>query len=149
MAQSRPMDAACALRLSPAILYIVIGLNFLRCIYIAFSMYLYRYERRTSGVSQSVPYLVTIGDAIASFLDEDDVYTKNLDLATKETFRKGWPSVRPGSLSSIQRPARWFSAASQRRWCITMSLLVTLSHVRSYSNVLLAAFFALSSLGLC
>jgi hypothetical protein len=59
-------------------------------------MYLYRYERHKSGISQSVPYLVTIGDAIASFLDKDDVYTKNMDLATKDAFRKGWPSWTRG-----------------------------------------------------
>jgi hypothetical protein len=118
------MNTACALRSSPVILTMVAGINFIKCICIAYITYLYKGDvRRTDKrPARGSTHLVTIGDAIASFLDSQDDYTENMDTATKNDFERGWPTARPNHLSSRQRSVRWFRAASMRRWLITMSL---------------------------
>jgi hypothetical protein len=39
-------------------------------------------------------HLVTLGDAVAGFLDERDEHKQGLDISTMKTFQKGWP-IRP------------------------------------------------------
>lgn len=60
--------------------------------------------------------LVTVGDAIASFLNEPDPATKNICLAGKDFFgEKGW-QLRP--LTWKFKHHRWFRAASMTRWLV-------------------------------
>lgn len=78
--------------------------------------------------------LVTIGDAMASFLDTPDELTKGRCLMAKVDVDKGplrWrlrgagdiPNTKPLPVTyyaPLQR--RWFGAASVKRWCVTMGL---------------------------
>ncbi|KAG9196600.1 hypothetical protein G6011_01721 [Alternaria panax] len=102
LGNDQPMDHACALRFSPAILVIVTALNLFKCFCIACTVYLYWQDSYTPSASQtsenersSLSHLVTLGDAIASFLDKEDEHTKDMDMFTKKDFVKGWPSLRP------------------------------------------------------
>jgi hypothetical protein len=131
MDEGRSMESACALRVSPTILLIVTILNMFKCICIAWTAYLYRRDCRTPYnpgdsvehmSSKTLLHLVTIGDAIASFLENEDGFTKDLDLATKATFLGKWPSERSGDSFPTPKPARWSQAASMSRWCSTMAL---------------------------
>ena len=58
--------------------------------------------------------LMTVGDAIASFLNEPDPATKNICLADKYFFRKNPWQER--TLSWKSKRHRWFRAASITRW---------------------------------
>lgn len=84
---------------------------------------------------QNSPTLVTVGDAIASFLDSPDPYTQGRCLTSKAAVGHGplrWklegskrPNTRPPALAydaPIRR--RWFTAASARRWIISMALCI-------------------------
>ena len=66
--------------------------------------------------------MVTVGDAIASFLNEPDPATKNLCLADINFFRN--ESSQTGSLVWKPERHRWFRAASIRRWLICNILWV-------------------------
>jgi hypothetical protein len=134
--EGRSMESACALRVSPTILSIVTILNFFKCVCIAWTAYLYRRDCRTSDTAarkspserikknskRAMLHLVTIGDAIASFLEDEDEYTKDLGLATKATFLKKWPDDTSQVSLPKPRPMHWFRAASTSRWCSTMVL---------------------------
>jgi len=71
------------------------------------------------------PTLVTIGDAVASFLDEPDPTTKGLCLVEKHDIETGkWKTqgkVGPLKFLPIKwEPKRrwWFAAASLKRWIV-------------------------------
>ncbi|KAF2832068.1 hypothetical protein CC86DRAFT_462450 [Ophiobolus disseminans] len=104
---------------------IVTGLNLLKCVCITYTHYLHRRSARESA-TKGPPYLVTIGDAIASFLQDEDKHTMGFNWATKRNFDKGWPSKRPNRLISTPKSEFWFRAASKIRWGITMSLCIAL-----------------------
>ena len=118
------LDSFCALRYSPEILLIVCLLNLGKCAVICYTAYLHHQYDKNSGEKAS---LVTVGDAAASFLVEEDATTENLSFASRDEFtRNKWPTKRspwshPGpSLSAI----RWFRAASYTRWLVTLGLCV-------------------------
>ncbi|KAF2163976.1 hypothetical protein M409DRAFT_68213 [Zasmidium cellare ATCC 36951] len=75
--------------------------------------------------------LVTIGDAIASYLDQPDELTKGRCLMSR-TDIKDWklqgtkdkPNTNPLPKTYFQaRAPRWFAAASWKRWITTFSLI--------------------------
>lgn len=68
--------------------------------------------------------LTTLGDAIASFLDEPDPTTKNQCLAEQNHFhhKREW---RPVALEWKGKGHSWFSAASPSRWLLCNSLCAT------------------------
>ena len=64
--------------------------------------------------------LITLGDAISSFLNDPDPTTKNMCLADKNVFRKtGWQTTKTIWIPSRHR---WFRAASLNRWIICNGL---------------------------
>lgn len=65
-------------------------------------------------------YLVTIGDAIASFLEEEDTSTIDFPVVSKEDFTGGWPD--DSTMAKEPLPMRWHCAASKRRWLVTISM---------------------------
>ena len=106
---SEPVDAHCRVQFSIAIMSIVIGCN---CLKVLCMVLILRYQR-------SQP-LVTLGDAIASFLGKADPTTENLCLAEKDWFsRKSW-----GRALIKWKGQRywWFSSASTKRW-LTCNIL--------------------------
>lgn len=69
------------------------------------------------------PTLSILGDAIASFLNQPDQYTKHLGITSKrEIVRsdKSWSGSKGLPLPWGSRPSRWHSAATNRRWIFTM-----------------------------
>lgn len=88
------MNEKCALRFSPAIMVTVCILN----------------------------YLVTIGDAIASFLENEDKTTADLWLPARKDFEKSWPDADANEFHQMSRPVRWSHGATPRRWKVTISL---------------------------
>ncbi|KAI7165325.1 hypothetical protein KC349_g318 [Hortaea werneckii] len=118
----------CKLQFSIQILATVIVMNV--CKFICMFLKLWRQRAAT---------LVTIGDAMSSFLDQPDSLTKNrclmgrLDLNRGplhwKTFSKdGTTTRRPNTdpeRVTFRAPLRrrWFVAASIRRWCLTICLI--------------------------
>ena len=88
--------------------------------------------------------LTTLGDAIASFLDEPDTTTNGHCLANSKTFltMRGWSET-----STRYRPRkgcmRWYTAASPPRWILTNTICVL-----PLSAVLGLLFLGLHSTGL-
>ena len=139
-----PMEDKCALRVSTAILVIVTFLNLFKCVCIAYTVHLHTEFGRTSHYSRhaersavrraynslfgkeklqehAAPYLVTIGDAIASFLQKEDLSTKDMDMASKRDFARGWPEARTKPRFERPKPTHWYRAASKRRSWTTLS----------------------------
>ncbi|KAL6719469.1 hypothetical protein ACLMJK_003709 [Lecanora helva] len=108
---SQPMEERCRLQFSVIIMSIVIFCNLVKatCMFLTFQYH------------QSQP-LLTIGDAINSFLQQRDSTTENMCMATRNTFIEDqWRYV-----PSTWQPTRHqrFKAASARRWYISNLLCI-------------------------
>ena len=100
---STPIEERCRLQFSLPIMAIVIGCNLVKMICMLLSLW----------VHKSQP-LVTLGDAIKSFLQHRDSTTENMCLPTRLKFMNNdWSS---GARTWHTERHRWFTAASARRW---------------------------------
>ena len=120
---SQPVGDHCTVQLSLIIVGVVIACNTIKltCMLL---MLLHQ---------KSIP-LVTIGDAIESFMLDEDHTTHNMCWANRTTFTSGlWePSAKP----YLRQRHLWFASASFRRWVIchvssitTMSIAAVLLHL--------------------
>ena len=74
--------------------------------------------------------LITIGDAVESFLQHPDETTKGMSLANREQIENEWSKAdheelqpqKPQTTTLLSRQ-RWSEAASRKRWLYTMGLL--------------------------
>lgn len=120
------LDTYCTLRYSAGILVIVCTLNLGKCAAIYYTAYIHCRSETNLRKRDS---LVTVGDAVASFLAEKDLTTKHLSFANRDEFTgRMWPTKR----SPQQHPGpplyaiRWFRAVSYTRWLVTLALFIAL-----------------------
>lgn len=77
--------------------------------------------------------LCTLGDAVASFLEKPDPYTKKCGVATKKSIKTSEKGIRTWSEGQCRAwlPAttRWYQAASRTRWWLTMVTYVSIGNV--------------------
>ena len=106
---SQEVDEKCALQFSLPIMLIVIICNLIKTTCMVLMV-----------LKEGSHPLVTVGDAIASFLVEPDPATKNLCLADKYFFRDEKWQAR--ILIWIPERHRWFWAASATRWLVCNAL---------------------------
>ena len=118
---SRKTEERCKLQFSLIIMVFVIACNLVKMICMIVTIW-----------KERVATLVTLGDAISSFLDDPDPTTAGCCLADKDSFttRENWPIL---TLSTditkkyVPKTYTWFHAASLRRWAICIVLcLITL-----------------------
>ena len=102
---SKPVEERCRLQFSVVIMCIVIGCNLVKTICMLLTLLYHR----------SQP-LVTLGDAVSSFLENRDPTTENMCLANKTSFINGNWGFYPGTWQLHRH--FWFSAASPKRWLI-------------------------------
>jgi hypothetical protein len=103
---SEEMDEECELQFSLPIMIIVFTCNLVKTSCMMLVVF---------GYGQMQP-LMTVGDAIASFLNEPDPATKSMCLADKSFFLKeGWQARR---IRWWPKRHRWFRAASLSRWMV-------------------------------
>lgn len=152
-----PMDDRCTLRISTVILGFVSALNLLKVVCIFYTAHLHHEDwektlpqHHRKGLLRAFkarfnskeslyhghhghtgPYLVTIGDAIVSFLEKEDIKTKGFIFATKATFNKPRPWEEASSGLSLGE-CRWFRAASITHWAITITPYVRRPHNNQY-----------------
>ena len=124
---SRKQETHCKLNFSVQVMTAVIVCNALKVGVMLFTLW-----------TQKDDTLVTIGDAIASFLDYPDEYTKGRCMMTKKDAFKGPLQWKPRKSTEAPMPRplpvtyhehkvlRWFSAVSVRRWIVTVGLGVAL-----------------------
>lgn len=108
---SERVEQHCKLRFSTAAAAIVIAINAVKVVFIGVCAF---------GMREKP--LLTMGDAVASFLENPDSETKDMCLASKSDivrWRKTWGS-RLMTFRAVRR--RWYSAASSRRWAWNMML---------------------------
>ena len=101
---SRLEEEHCKLQFSLAIMIVVIMCNLIKTTCMSIIAW-----------KQDPEPLVTLGDAIASFLDRPDVTTEGNCIVGKTRFSRSW-----GLLLSRWHPQRlrWFRAASSKRWLV-------------------------------
>ncbi|EMC93071.1 hypothetical protein BAUCODRAFT_96576 [Baudoinia panamericana UAMH 10762] len=134
-AGSEPWTNQCTVRYSLGILIITCGLNIIKALCIAYTWILF--HRGNKGSDQMAPSeweesksLVTIGDALATFLKHPDETTAGMPLAAKEDFnKKDWETVKDDALVTIRynrllECRRWFVAASVKRWLLTVAAVI-------------------------
>lgn len=145
-----PMNDRCTLRISTVILSFVSALNLLKILCILYTAHLHHRdfkmtlpENRRTGLLRALdtrlkrkesvddchtgPHLVTVGDAIVSFLENEDETTKGSLFATKARFTANTPW--DGAFSTVDvGERRWFRSATIMRWSITVSLFVCQFH---------------------
>ena len=104
---SQKVDERCSLQFSIAIMVIVIMCNITKMIIMAYIAHKQPWEP-----------LITVGDAIASFIVEPDLTTVNACLASREAFREPLQWVpRTRSWRAVRH--RWMKGASETRWFIS------------------------------
>ena len=101
----------CRLQFSLTILILVIICNFVKAACMTLMVYQHDSEP-----------LVTLGDAIASFLNEPDSATQGNCIATKNDFRKSHWTAAANTWQP--RQLRWFKNASLKRWLVCNILWV-------------------------
>lgn len=115
---SRRVKEECRLQFSLALLIVVIMSNFVKAV--CMIVIVYRHD--------DTP-LITLGDAIASFLDDPDSTTQGNCVALQDSFqRRKWPQ-RPRPWAT--KRAYWFSSSSWRFWTSYNILWVTLAKHKS------------------
>ena len=102
---SKPVEERCRLQFSVVIMIVVIICNLIKTICMLLTLFYHRLQP-----------LVTLGDAISSFLENRDPTTANMCLVGKTSFLQGSWGFHSGTWESYRH--FWFSAASQRRWLI-------------------------------
>ena len=102
---SRREEEKCYLQFSRTLLIVVIICNFVKVVCMTLMVYQHDSEP-----------LVTLGDAIASFLDEPDSATQGNCIATKNDFRKNHWTAAAKTWQPTQ--LRWFKNASLKRWLL-------------------------------
>ena len=111
----------CTIQLIPELLYTVVACNICKAIVFVYLLF-FNFEP-----------LITIGDAIASFLDEPDPTTKGLGAISARDVQGEWS--RQKSLQWLERgqdhvwhprERRFFAGAAKSRWAITMTRYVQL-----------------------
>ncbi|KAK7606527.1 hypothetical protein JOL62DRAFT_330454 [Phyllosticta paracitricarpa] len=65
--------------------------------------------------------LVTVGDAIASFLDHKDEHTQDMEMASMADFIKQWPDKNHEF--QFPKETRWLQSASRKTWYLSYSLI--------------------------
>ncbi|KAL9611692.1 MAG: hypothetical protein Q9167_003687 [Letrouitia subvulpina] len=128
---SQPVEEKCKLQFSLSIMIVVIICNFIKFVCMSVMQHQHR-----------LPPLVTLGDALTSFLDDPDPTTQDSCLASKDHFRKHkW-----GKDDIKWHPKRsyWFTAASPTRWLVC-NLLCLLAII--ISGVMLGKGLKNSQLG--
>lgn len=118
---SEPVEEHCRLQFSVGIMIIIILCN-------AIKMVVMGYIAWTQPLN-----LVTIGDAIASFLDRPDTTTTGSCLAGKEDFQKSWQRM---PMRWELKTHHWFRAASKKRWLSCNILWVNSSLCLSSHEIL-------------
>ena len=110
---SKPAMEHCRLQMSLLMMCIIIFCNFMKslCMYLVL-----RHHKHEP--------LVTLGDAIESFLQQRDSATEHLCLADKYAFASNdWDdSLSDLTRKYVRSSSRWFSSASQKRW-LTCNIL--------------------------
>lgn len=101
----------CSVGFSTYIMTIVIAMNALKC---AFVLFVHYKAGRSSVIG-------TLGDAVASFLQEPDHSTEHMCLATKRTFmsKAAW---QPQAIEWRPSKTRWIGATTKRRFGVTMGM---------------------------
>lgn len=109
---SQPTTEHCKLLFSNSLCWIVTTLNLVKGILMLFVAF---------GGDEEKP-LLTVGDAVASFIEEEDVSTDNMCLVPRNRIKKqNWEKI---ALPHEAKPRRKFAAASRIRWITCISLFV-------------------------
>ncbi|KIK53464.1 hypothetical protein GYMLUDRAFT_232806 [Collybiopsis luxurians FD-317 M1] len=110
---SQPVDPKCQLNFNLPLLIIVIFFNVVKVVCMGFT-----------AIRIKDDPLVTIGDAIASFIDNPDPHTKNMCLASRSYFdtQIGDQRFPPLCIEYQPRKSKWMNAASRRHWILTVCL---------------------------
>lgn len=103
---SQPVQERCKFQFSLPIMVVVISCNLIKAICMGFMAW-----------KRDKAPLVTLGDAIASFLDQPDPTTEGNCAVGKSRFKKSKVWDRYPSQWTA-KPVRWFRAASLSRWAI-------------------------------
>ncbi|KAF6831723.1 hypothetical protein CMUS01_07207 [Colletotrichum musicola] len=113
---SQRTEEHCKLLFSRSLCWLITSLNLLKCVLMLFVAF---------GTDEELP-LLTLGDAAASFMEEEDMFTENMYLASKsQAGTKNWDKI---ALPYEAKSRRKFAAASRIRWitCVSLCLLALL-----------------------
>jgi hypothetical protein len=107
---SKKVPEHCRVYFNSAIMIVVISSNLVKLLCMVMIT-----KRYTTGT------LVTVGDAIASFLESRDRWTEHMSLATKDDFENGNPGM-PRTWEPRRR--FWYQLVSWQRWLLSTSMYV-------------------------
>ncbi|PVH78040.1 hypothetical protein DL98DRAFT_636459 [Cadophora sp. DSE1049] len=106
---SEKVDSVCSVQFSQTIMYVMIAFNVVKVI--AMLWILFRYDAEK--------ILISVGDAVSSFLKYQDPTTTMMCLADKRNMRSFWKSKGFARTFSRRRQF-WGTAVSKKRWFFMM-----------------------------
>jgi hypothetical protein len=110
---SQKVPQHCSVQFSQSILYIVIACNVVKVILMALILWLLNQDT-----------IVTIGDAIKSFLQTPDHTTEDCCLMSSRNINEIWavPRIRSSEIFQPKHREPWFGAMSRKRWAVFLLL---------------------------
>ncbi|KAH8627371.1 hypothetical protein IG631_17139 [Alternaria alternata] len=115
---SEPAEPRCKIHFEPGIAIVVIVLNLFSLVKAGLMFYI--------AFRVNDEPLMAMGDAVASFLDKEDVETKNMCLSSMADFRNG-KGYKVGPRQYSGGAYHWKDVTSKLRRCITLIMWVMLS----------------------
>ncbi|KAI1452582.1 hypothetical protein F4805DRAFT_472335 [Annulohypoxylon moriforme] len=126
-AGAEQVPGGCAIRYSGVLILVVTLMNAVKLICLGIIWRIHKQSKKEGKEHQS---LVTLGDAIASFLRHEDKNTKDLILLEREhCTRRSFPvsrtpqandTVTNSRISRLRYPIRWFRATTKSLWASTI-----------------------------
>jgi hypothetical protein len=120
---SEKVEQHCKLRFSISLASIVITINVIKVIILMIAAF---------GMKETP--ILTMGDAVSSFLTKPDVETKEMCLTTKYDISRSRGNWDKRLTTFQQKRDRWFRSVGLRRWTFSMSLLVHPKRISHNSN---------------
>ncbi|KAL0258882.1 hypothetical protein SLS55_006386 [Diplodia seriata] len=116
--RSEKVDPKCRLNFNLPVLCIVIAFNAVKLVCMAYA----------ASRMHDKP-LITLGDAISSFIRSPDATTRSMCLATRIQFersrkRQDWSQAIETPMAYRPQRIRWSKTASMQHWLITVSLFI-------------------------
>ncbi|KAI1801235.1 hypothetical protein F4811DRAFT_468442 [Daldinia bambusicola] len=119
----------CHFQYSPPIMYTVCALNLIKIVVMLCIWAIRKWQQEERGDAKGM-VLYTLGDAIASFIQDPDPATVDMCLATKDDFirRRPWKNRLVKQPLTLNREPRewkgrrkfWFTAARKRQWFVML-----------------------------
>ena len=115
---SQPVSEECETQFSLGIMIAVLVCNMVKTACMGYIVWMWKSKKSSQVSSSSSEPLMTLGDALASFIAKPDATSRGVSLVGKTRFRGSDPWSEVMAMAGRSAKARWYRAVSMRRWIV-------------------------------